>query len=755
MIPSETILRIGEAFDVGRGLPFREEGSAVSVVGDNRRMHDPIPTLGAPAAAPDAAARDGGVDELLAGLNPVQREAVEHTDGPLLIVAGAGSGKTRVLTHRIAYLIRARNVSPFSILAITFTNKAAGEMKDRVGALVGDRLGSAMWVLTFHSACGRILRREAQRLGYTKTFTIYDQADSERLMGYCARDLEIDVKRFPVKGIAGAIGRAKDDMVDEDTFTERAENFYDKQVAEVYREYQKRLRAANAMDFDDMILNVVHLFRLFPDVLTAWQDKFSHLLIDEFQDTNAAQFELAKLLAERDRNICVVGDADQSVYAFRGADFRNVLRFEEEFPDARVIVLEQNYRSTQTILDAANAVIDRNVMRKPKNLWTELGVGTPIVRFHANSEQDEAVFIAHEIDRLRTEDDRNNEDVAIFYRTNAQSRPLEEVFTRFGVPYRIVGSVRFYDRKEVKDALAYLRLSVNPADEVSLKRIINVPKRAIGDRTVSALEDFARANDITLLEAVDRVDDMGLAARARSAVASFGSLMRKLAERASTGEPAAVLTEILESSGYVAELEAERTIEAQGRIENLQELVGVALTFQADNPDGGVQDFLESVALVAEADDAYAEEGRVTMMTLHNAKGLEFPVVFLTGMEEGVFPHMRSMTDPAQLEEERRLCYVGITRAQQHLYVTHAWNRTLWGGTNYNPPSRFLHEIPDELVQTPDGDGHREESTIGAPRRVRRGRPETAARRVRAPQEDLTASTTLRGGSAAWSARGA
>ncbi len=658
-------------------------------------------------------AADPGVDALLEGLNPVQREAVEHGDGPLLIVAGAGSGKTRVLTHRIAYLIRARDVSPFQILAITFTNKAAGEMRERVGALVGSRLGAAMWVLTFHSACGRILRREAPRLGYTKTFTIYDQSDSERLIGYCIRDLGIDIKRFPAKAMRAAIGHAKDDLIDEDAFAERAENFYDKQAAEVYREYQGRLRKANAMDFDDMINNVVHLFRLYPDVLAQWQDRFRHVLVDEFQDTNAAQFELAKLLAERDRNICVVGDADQSVYAFRGADFRNVLRFEEEFLDTRVIVLEQNYRSTQTILDAANAVIDKNRMRKPKNLWTDRGTGAPVVRFHADGEQDEAVFVAREIDRLRDDEGRSNEDIAIFYRTNAQSRAIEEVFTRFGVPYRIVGSVKFYERREVKDALAYLRLAINPADAVSLRRIINVPKRGIGDRTVSALEDFAAANDITTSEAVDRVEEMGLAARARSAVAGFGSLMRKLRELAEGGLPDAVLAEAIEASGYVGELEAERTIEAQGRIENLQELVGVAAAFAAENPDAGVQGFLESVALVAEADDAFAEEGRVTMMTLHNAKGLEFPVVFLTGVEEGVFPHIRSMTDPEQLEEERRLCYVGLTRAQERLYLTHAWSRSLWGGTNYNPPSRFLHEIPEHLVEAATEGGEREERVEG------------------------------------------
>ena len=649
--------------------------------------------------APDLPQAETFEEQLLRDLNPAQRQAVTHDGGPLLIVAGAGSGKTRVLTHRIAHLIRARKVNPFSILAITFTNKAAGEMKERVGQLVGERLGGAMWVMTFHSACVRILRREGVRLGYKSTFTIYDDSDSERLIAYCLRDLDIDAKRFTPRTIKAAIGRAKDEMVDEEMFAARADNFFDKQVADVYQAYQARLRQAQAMDFDDLILNVVHLFRLFPDALAAYQDRFQHVMIDEFQDTNGAQFELARLLAQRDRNICVVGDADQSVYAFRGADFRNVLRFEDEFPDARVIVLEQNYRSTQTILDAANAVIDRNMMRKPKNLWSDQGAGVPITRFHAESEQDEAMYVARAIEQLREEDERKYGDIAIFYRTNAQSRAIEEVFTRYGVPYRVIGSLRFYDRKEIKDAMAYLRLSINPSDEVSLKRVINTPKRGIGDQTVAVLERFAREAGLSISEAVDEVDAIDLAQRARSAVGGFGSIMRVAREMAeANASPAEVLQQVLDSSAYIAELEAEKTVEAQGRVENLQELVGVADAYVRDNPEGGVRGFLEQVALVSDADEVVDDEGAVTMMTLHIAKGLEFPVVFITGMEEGVFPHMRSMTDPGQLEEERRLCYVGITRAKERLFLTHAWSRSLWGGTNYNPPSRFLHEIPEHLV---------------------------------------------------------
>ena len=661
--------------------------------------------------APDLPPAETYEEQLLRDLNPAQRQAVTHVDGPLLIVAGAGSGKTRVLTHRIAYLIRARKVSPFSILAITFTNKAAGEMKERVGQLVGERLSGAMWVMTFHSACVRILRREGVRLGYKSSFTIYDDADSERLIGYCLRDLDIDAKRFPPRSIKAAIGRAKDEMVDEEAFAARADNFFDKQVAEAYQAYQARLRHAQAMDFDDLILNVVHLFRLFPDVLAAYQDRFQHVMIDEFQDTNAAQFELAKLLAQRDRNITVVGDADQSVYAFRGADFRNVLRFEDEFTDARVIVLEQNYRSTQTILDAANAVIDRNIMRKPKNLWSDQGPGVPITRFHAENEQDEAMYVARAIEQLREDDERKYGEIAIFYRTNAQSRAIEEVFTRYGVPYRVVGSLKFYDRKEIKDALAYMRLSVNPSDEVSLKRIINTPKRGIGDRTVAEVERYAQEAGLSISEAVDNVDAIDLAQRARSAVGEFGSIMRVLREMAEAdASPAEVLQRALDSSAYLAELEAEKTVEAQGRVENLQELVGVADAYARDNPEGGVRGFLEQIALVSDADEVVDDEGAVTMMTLHIAKGLEFPIVFITGMEEGVFPHMRSMTDPGQLEEERRLCYVGITRAKERLFLTHAWSRSLWGGTNYNPPSRFLHEIPEHLVVVA-GEEAPEEST--------------------------------------------
>jgi ATP-dependent DNA helicase UvrD/PcrA len=461
-------------------------------------------------------------------------------------------------------------------------------------------------------------------------------------------------------------------------------------------------------------MNTVHLFRLFDDVLESYRNKFRHVLVDEFQDTNGAQYVLTKLLAERDRNIAVVGDLDQSIYKFRGADFTNVMRFEEDFPDARVITLEQNYRSTQTILSAANAVIENNQMRKPKTLWTEMAGGELITRYHAENEHEEAAWITREIERLREEETRKYGDVAIFYRTNAQSRVVEEIFVRLGVPYRVVGSLKFYDRKEIKDAVAYLRVLVNPADEVSLKRIINVPKRGIGDRSVAALGSFAEANKITLSDAVDRAEEnQDLGPRAQSSIAGVAALLHGLRELVARGVgPADVLEQILDRTGYVAELEADASIENLGRVENLKELVGGAREFHGENPEGGVREFLETVALVSDADELVEEGGSVTLMTLHIAKGLEFPVVFIVGLEDGVFPHMRSMTDPAELEEERRLAYVGITRAKERLYLTHAWSRSLWGGSNYNPPSRFLHEIPEELVRLVESTGESDEKQI-------------------------------------------
>jgi DNA helicase II / ATP-dependent DNA helicase PcrA len=634
-------------------------------------------------------------DDLLAGLNPAQYEAVTHGEGPLLVVAGAGSGKTRVLTHRIAHLIDEHRISPHQILAITFTNKAAGEMRERIGRLVGP-VASRMWISTFHSACVRILRRDAGRLGYPSTFTIYDQADAVRLTGYVLRDLGIDPKRFPPRSVHAAISAAKNDGQDVHSFAERAQVIYDRKIAEVFAEYQRRLRQAGAMDFDDLLGVTVELLRTEPAVLDHYRERFLHVLVDEYQDTNVVQNDFVMMLGEEHRNVCVVGDTDQSVYMFRGATISNILDFETAFPDATVVVLEQNYRSTQTILDAANAVISHNVARKPKDLWTEAGAGEPIVRFQGEDEVDESQWVSREMSRLHDGGTVRWADMAVFYRTNAQSRVLEEQFLRAGIPYRVVGGTRFYDRKEIKDAMAYLKAVTNPTDEVSVKRVLNTPKRGVGDQTVGRLDAFARSRGLTFVEALRRWDEAGVSPRSARGIESFLSLIDDLGTELTSG-PAVMLESILDRSGYLAELEADRSVDNDSRIENLAELVGMSRDFDA------VDAFLEHVGLVADTDqlpdpDDPSETG-VVMMTLHAAKGLEFPVVFMVGMEEGVFPHMRALTEPVELEEERRLCYVGITRARERLYLSHAWNRTLYGGTQYNPPSRFLEEIPSELVQ--------------------------------------------------------
>jgi DNA helicase II / ATP-dependent DNA helicase PcrA len=634
--------------------------------------------------------------DILEGLNPVQREAVTHHEGPLLVVAGAGSGKTRVLTHRVAHLIRDHDVSPFEVLAITFTNKAADEMKQRIAALVGP-VAQKMWVSTFHSACVRMLRRDAPKLGYPSSFTIYDQADSVRLTGYVIRDLGLDPKRFPPRSVQATISAAKNAYVSADQFAERAGPTFERKVADVYREYQARLLRAGAMDFDDLLMVTATLFRQQADVLEHYRNRFKHVLVDEYQDTNKVQNELVLQLAHEHRNVCVVGDSDQSVYGFRGADIRNILEFEDAFPDATVIVLEQNYRSTQTILDAANAVIAHNVGRKPKELWTDSGTGSLIVRYHADDETDEAQWLAREVSRLHDEGERWG-DTAVFYRTNAQSRVVEEQLMRAGIPYKVVGGTRFYDRREVKDALAYVRAVVNPIDEVSLKRVLNVPKRGIGDSSVRRLDAWATAHDVPFVDALHRPEDAGVIGRALRGIDDFLELLDELAELAQEG-PAPVLEAVLERTGYVAELQAEHTIEAEGRLENLAELVGVASEFD------DVAAFLEQVSLVADTDELPddVDETQVVLMTLHSAKGLEFPSVFIVGLEDGVFPHLRSLGEPAELEEERRLAYVGITRAQRRLYLTNAWSRMLYGATQYNPPSRFLQEVPGQLVQHAEG----------------------------------------------------
>ncbi|GGK65028.1 DNA helicase PcrA [Ornithinimicrobium pekingense] len=674
----------------------------------------------APSAAGRARGGGGsGVEELLAGLNAPQREAVTHEGSPLLIVAGAGSGKTRVLTHRIAYLLAERHVHPGQVLAITFTNKAAAEMRERVAALVGPR-AKAMWVSTFHSACVRILRREAQTAGLRSSFSIYDAADSQRLMGMVIRDLDLDPKRYPARAFLSKVSAAKNELVDEETFAARVgSNSYEQKVAEAYTLYQRRLRAANALDFDDIISTTVHVLQAFPDVREHYRRRFRHVMVDEYQDTNHAQYVLVRELVGQQGDIvdggsrplppaelCVVGDADQSIYAFRGATIRNIVEFEEDYPDARTILLEQNYRSTATILRAANAVIARNPGRRDKNLWTDAGEGHQIVGYVADSEHDEASFVARTIDRLSDERGVRPGDVAVFYRTNAQSRALEEVLVRTGLPYKVVGGTRFYERREVKDALAYLRVLANPADDVNLRRILNTPKRGIGDRAVGAVSALAERERIPFVAALGRAEDApAIASRSVAAIKGFTGLLEELgAVAADDGTGVGDLLEaILDRTGYLAELRASTDPQDETRVENLQELVTVAREFDDNYPEGGLVDFLEQVSLVADADeipegDEAESAGVVTLMTLHTAKGLEFPVVFLTGLEDGTFPHQRSLDDPEELEEERRLAYVGITRAREQLHLSRAGSRAAFGTPQYFPPSRFLDEIPEELL---------------------------------------------------------
>ncbi|WP_067970174.1 UvrD-helicase domain-containing protein [Nocardiopsis trehalosi] len=709
---------------------------------------------------------------LLEGLNEPQRDAVTHSGAPLLIVAGAGSGKTRVLTHRIAHLLADRGVRPGEILAITFTNKAAAEMKERIEGLLGSRIANAMWVMTFHSACVRILRREGGRLGYPSSFTIYDSADSKRLMQLVCKEMDLDPKRYPPKSFSAQVSNLKNELVDYDTFGEQAQTDQEKRLAEAYTLYQRRLHEAGAMDFDDLIMLTVNLLQMFPDVAEYYRRRFRHVLVDEYQDTNHAQYQLVRLLVGDgdpadpvpQPELCVVGDADQSIYAFRGATIRNILEFERDYPQARTILLEQNYRSTQNILDAANSVIRRNPDRPDKRLWSDQGVGPSITGYVADNEHDEAAFVVGEIDRLTDEGACIPAEVAVFYRTNAQSRVFEDVFIRTGLPYKIVGGVRFYERKEIRDILAYLRVIANPEDTVSLRRILNVPKRGIGDRAEENIELFAARERISFSRALRRADEApGLAARSLKAVREFVALLEELEELAPEATPSEIVEAVLQRTGYLSELANSTDLQDESRVENLEEFVDVAREFEntftgplyvdedldadtdqdpaadagppaadggpagGDGPEGAggpegtepeatLVDFLEQISLVADTDqipDADDTGGVVTLMTLHAAKGLEFPVVFLTGMEDGVFPHMRTLGEKAELEEERRLAYVGITRAQQRLYVSRSAVRSAWGTPSYNPASRFLDEIPKELI-----DWRRSESAV-APSRPR------------------------------------
>ena len=642
-------------------------------------------------------------DPILAPLNAGQRAAVLHGDGPALVVAGAGSGKTRVLSHRIAYLLAHRHLSPFGLLAITFTNKAAGEMRERIGGLVG-QVAHRMWISTFHSACARILRSHADVLGYPATFSIYDQADSRRLTRYVVRDLDLDPKRFNERAVHAAISTLKNRLITPPQAAELIEapdggGPFARDVARIYSEYQKRMRRAGAMDFDDLLMIGVELLRTHPDVAEEYQQRFSHILVDEYQDTNLAQVRLVGLLSGPPRNVFVVGDSDQSIYAFRGADITNILEFGSEFANSSTYVLDQNYRSSQSILDAANAVIRNNLGRPAKNLWTDQSGGARPIRYRGADEADEARYVCSELRRLHSEGQIDWSDAAVFYRSNAQSRVIEEELVANDMPYQIIGGTRFYDRREIKDALAFLRAAVNPSDEVSLKRVVNLPARGIGDRTIAKLDDAAARGSTSLAEVIDRLESLGVRGTARNGLLRFRELMGRAVACIPDG-PAAVLEVALTESGYVQALTDEGTIEAEGRLEHLEELAGAAADFES------CDEFLEQVSLVSDVDEM-SDASQVALMTLHSAKGLEFDVVFVTGMEDGVFPHHRSMTDPYELEEERRLAYVGITRARKQLYLTHSWSRMLHGQTSYNPPSRFLAEIPPDLIDDRSDDTQR------------------------------------------------
>ena len=658
-------------------------------------------------------------DALLAGLNPQQQKAVIHQGAPLLVVAGAGSGKTRVLTRRISYLMAAREVRPYEILAITFTNKAAGEMKERVTELVGP-IAKSMWVSTFHSACVRLLRQEIERLGYSSTFSIYDSADSQKLISRVMETLNLDPKRYPARQFQSLISNAKNELQTPYQYLSTAQNQFETIVADVYTMYEKRLQQANALDFDDLIMKTVQVLQQFPETKARFRSRFRHILVDEYQDTNHAQYMLVKELTGTEGDgfpvaeLCVVGDADQSIYGFRGATIRNILQFEVDYPNAATVLLEQNYRSTQNILNAANAVITQNESRKEKNLWSDAGAGAPLIGYVAESEYDEAEFIRTEIRSLQDMGHSNPGDTAVFYRTNAQSRIFEEIFMRAAIPYKVVGGLRFYERKEVKDLLAYLRVLANPNDEVSLRRIINFPKRGIGDRALEEVELFASAQGISFWHALLRVTEAtAVPNKAAQSIGQFTAMLTALAVlvEAKT-KPSVIIEAALEQSGLLTELEASTDPQDEVRVENLKELVSASMEYEERSFDELGEDeeisltgFLEKVSLVADADeipDGEDHGGVVTLMTLHTAKGLEFPTVFLTGMEDGIFPHARTLDDPKEIEEERRLAYVGLTRAEKRLYISRAEYRLTFGTPKYNPASRFLDEIPSQLIEWKD-----------------------------------------------------
>lgn len=637
----------------------------------------------------------------LEGLNDKQREAVITTEGPLLILAGAGSGKTRVLTHRIAYLIQEKGVMPYSILALTFTNKAANEMKERIGRLVENAVED-IWAGTFHSICVRILRREIEKVGYEKNFIIYDTTDQKTLIKDCIKEKNLDEKMYDPKSMIGFISSQKDKLIDPDTYiNQNYSDFRERQKGEIYSLYQKKLKQNNALDFDDLIGKTVELFINNADTLEYYQNRFKYVLVDEYQDTNRAQYELIRLLSKKHKNICVVGDDDQSIYGWRGADIRNILDFEKDYPSATVIKLEQNYRSTKTILDAANQVIENNCDRKSKKLWTANQDGTPLKVYRAYNEHDEANFIVDKINEVRKDDEKNLYDFAILYRTNAQSRVVEEAFMKSNIPYKIVGGHKFYDRKEIKDIIAYLRLIQNPVDNISFKRIINVPKRGIGNTTLNKLEEYSRVKGESLYSIIlDAEEVPGLSYRAVNNLKSFASLIGKFIAMKEILGVKDLIENIIDSIGYITELEQEDTIEARGRIENIQEFISVAINFEDTSEVKNLEEFLANISLLSDIDRVEDGDNAVTLMTLHSAKGLEFPVVFICGMEDGLFPTSRGFTNEEDMEEERRLCYVGITRAKEELYMTYATTRMLYGKTSYNSISRFIREVPEALVES-------------------------------------------------------
>ncbi|WP_270406864.1 DNA helicase PcrA, partial [Paenibacillus timonensis] len=645
------------------------------------------------------------IQEAVSRLNPQQRQAVEATEGPLLIMAGAGSGKTRVLTHRIAYLIATRKAPPWAILAITFTNKAAREMQDRVSRLVGGSEGRDIWVSTFHSMCVRILRRDIERIGFNSNFSILDSTDQLSVIRNCMKDQNIDTKKFEPKAVQAAISTAKNELITPQQYEQKIGDYFEGIVAKIYAMYQKRLRQNNSLDFDDLIMKTIELFKEAPDVLDFYQKKFQYVHVDEYQDTNRAQYMLCRMLADKHHRICVVGDSDQSIYRWRGADISNILNFEKDYPEAKTILLEQNYRSTSTILDAANEVIGQNTGRKPKKLWTDKGDGDKIKVYRADSEHDEGYFVTTEIHNS-VKNGRNYRDHAILYRTNAQSRVIEEILIKSDIPYQIVGGIKFYDRKEIKDLLAYLRLLSNPDDDISLTRVINVPKRGIGDTTVAKLADAAAQRGTSIYRVLEVVDDLGFAGRTRNALVEFFDMISALHQMVPYLSVTELTEKLLEMTQYRLELQNENTLESRSRLENIDEFLSVTLEFENNNEDKSLVSFLTDLALIADIDsmndNGDAEkpnDDAVVLMTMHSAKGLEFPVVFIIGMEEGVFPHSRAFLDNEELEEERRLAYVGITRAEEKLFLSCAQMRTLFGRTTANPPSRFLDEIPEELKE--------------------------------------------------------